>query len=97
MIDDIRAVVPVEARPPEVERAALELPVIAQAPPSAEQVHAVDRAFTADQEKTDAIAGLMGLWLSAPWLGDLIADHFRTAPEDEPPAQNEEEPGAPGT
>jgi hypothetical protein len=45
---------------------------------SPEEILAVDQAFVADKEKTDAIAGFMGLWLSAPWLADLIADHFRT-------------------
>jgi len=80
---EVQSVVPFETRPPEVQRPLLEVPAVVQTPPSAEQVHAVDLAFTADQEKTDAIAGLMGLWLSSPWLGDLIADHFRTPPDEE--------------
>ncbi len=47
-----------------------------------EQIRAVDRAFVAGEDQ-DAIAGLMGLWLSAPWLVDVLADHFRTPPDEE--------------
>jgi hypothetical protein len=86
MHDQVRAVLPVDARPPEALA-----PLIAEVPPatsampahSAEEIHALDRAFVADKEQNDAIAGLMGLWLSAPWLVDVIADHFRTPADEE--------------
>lgn len=42
---------------------------------SAEQIHAVDEAFKG-QEHSDAAAGLLMLWTSAPLLLELARDHF---------------------
>lgn len=52
-------------------------PTVAAAPPTVDEVRAVDQVFASEQEKTDAVAGLIGLYLTTPWLGDLLADHFR--------------------
>lgn len=65
--------------PPEVNRTS---PALVP-PPSTEEIKAVDRAFVTEQEKVDAMAGLIGLWLTAPWLADIVADHFRTPPEED--------------
>jgi hypothetical protein len=90
MSEHVPAILPVDYRPIEVIA-----PLVAQAPPatsampahSAEEIRAVDRAFVTDKEQNDAIAGLVGLYLSAPWLADLIADHFRTPPDEDEDAR----------
>jgi hypothetical protein len=48
-----------------------------------DEIRAIDAAFTHNQDKTDHIIGLMGLWLSSPWLGDVLADHFRKPADEE--------------
>jgi len=85
MNEHVPAVLPSDPRPPEVlAPLAVEAPATSLMPcHSPEEIRAVDRAFVADTEKADAVAGFIGLWLSAPWLADLMADHFRTPPEEE--------------
>lgn len=85
MNEHVPAVLPADPRPAEVLR-----PLVVEAPAShlmpahtTEEIRAVDQAFVADKEQNDAVAGLIGLWLSAPWLVDVIADHFRTPPDEE--------------
>jgi hypothetical protein len=85
MNEHFPAALPAVPRPPE-----LQVPLIAEAPPrqeipvrTAEEIQAVDLAFVADREQHDAAAGLIGLWLSAPWVTEVIADHFRTPPEED--------------
>lgn len=88
MNEHVPALLPAEAQPAEVRA-----PLLAEeSPPSSlppahspEEIRAVDRAFVVDKEQNDAIAGFIGLWLSAPWLTGLIADHFRTPEEEEEP------------
>jgi hypothetical protein len=85
MNEHVPAVLPADPRPPEVLP-----PLVVEAPASqalpthtTEEIRALDQAFVANKEQNDAVAGLIGLWLSAPWLADLIADHFRTPPDEE--------------
>jgi hypothetical protein len=86
MNEHIPALLPPEPKPPEVLA-----PHVAEAPPSSlmpshstEEIRAVDQAFASNREHADAVAGFVGLWLSAPWLADLLADHFRTPPVEDP-------------
>ncbi|MBY0528184.1 MAG: hypothetical protein K2R98_32615 [Gemmataceae bacterium] len=87
MIDDVPVVL--QSRHIEMPPPPLVLPPTAeQPPPSQERIQVVDQAFAGDRERADAIMGFVGLWLSAPWLGGLLADHFRVPEEeDDDPAR----------
>lgn len=67
-------------------------PTVAAAPPTVDEVRAVDQVFASEQEKTDAVAGLIGLYLTTPWLGDLLADHFRKPRHQEDEDDDEAKP-----
>lgn len=92
MIDEVAAVLPSDVRSVEVQQLPpVELPAVLHAPlANPEQIQAIDQAFVGNKDKTDAVAGLMGLWLSAPWLADLVADQFRPAAEAEDEMKEEE-------
>jgi hypothetical protein len=83
MIDEPCVFVPMAPKPPIqviVPPAEAQIP----APPVPnEHIRAVDHAFVSEQEKIDSTAALIGLWLTSPWLGDVIADHFRKPSDDE--------------
>lgn len=84
MNEALSSILPSEQKPAVVlPPPAVEPPSPALPPPSGADIRAVDRAFATEQEKTDAMAGLIGLWLSAPWLADLVADHLRKPAEEE--------------
>jgi len=85
MNEHIAAVLPADPRPAEALAPLVAEPLATAAMPvrSTAEIQAIDRAFVADKEHNDAIAGLMGLYLSAPWLADLLADHFRTPPDED--------------
>jgi hypothetical protein len=62
---------------------AIERPALPPAPPSPEQVRAIDAAFAPQQENNIA-AGLLALWASGPMLADLLNAHLRKdKPEEE--------------
>ncbi len=58
------------------------LPAVEHAPPSPEQVRAVDAAF-APQPDNSIAAGLLALWASGPMLADLANAHLRKDKPDE--------------
>lgn len=66
-----------------VQQPLAEPPAPAAGGPNAEQIHLLDAAFVSDPSRQDAMVGLVGLSLTAPWIGDLIADHFRTPPDED--------------
>ena len=84
MSDEIPAIVSVEIRPAEIVRPPLiepPKPAAAEAAPP-EQIHLVDSVFTSGRDQ-DSMVGLIRWIYTAPWIGDLFADHFRIPPDEE--------------
>jgi hypothetical protein len=61
-------------------------------PPDPEQAHAAEAVFAAQEQESEAVAGLLGMWTGTMLLNDLAKEHF-SRPEDE---EEEEEKGRKG-
>ncbi len=52
-------------------------------PPTPEQVQAAEAYFAGQQQESNAVVGLLGIWTSTLLLRDLALEHFATTQEKE--------------
>ncbi len=73
--------------PADIHQAQQQLRAEPPAPPSVEEIHAVDAAFTGPPHEPDLAAGLLTLWANMPFLLEMSREHF---PGRETPVEDEE-------